>query len=135
MGLTSYCLLLATGGTSVLQECTESLSDQPSILCNTVVPWLFPPPASQVSTVLEQHSFSSMQKKYFCAGLLVVSCVLYYSSYLELYEVLSMRSSARADVLQNSDKWDEVVKIFYYVNVWSHMKESFLWFCGSLFLM
>lgn len=74
---------------------------------------LFSPPASQASVVLEQHSFSSMQNKHFCAGLLVVSCVLYYSSYLKLNEVLSTRVSARADVLENSYKLDEVVKTFY----------------------
>lgn len=96
MSLISYCLLLTTEGTSVLHECpSESSSDRTSTLCNTVGPWLFPSPASQASKVLEQHSLSSMQKKYFY-GLLVVSCVLYYSSCLKLYNMLSMRSSARA---------------------------------------
>lgn len=57
--------------------------------------------------------FSSMQQKHFCAGLLVVSCALYYSSYLKLNEVLSTRVSAKADVLENSYKIDEVVKTFY----------------------
>lgn len=85
---------------------------------------LFPTPASQASLALEQHPFSSMQKKYFCAGLAVVSWVLYQSSYLKLHEVLSLRVSARADAPEN--RLDEVVKTFYHINVWNHTKESFL---------
>lgn len=126
MGLIPYRLLLATEGTCVLQEClSESSSAQISMLCNTAVfPLLHLGPVWFWNNTLFQACRRTIfvQSYWWC---LVVSCILHYSSYLKLYEVLTM-SSARAEVLETSYKLDEVVKIFYYVNVKSHMKESFI---------
>lgn len=132
MGLTSYCLLLATE----------------ELFCMSVFlrAWVISPQYCAMLSCHDSVSPSSTSgqygsgtrlffKKYFCAGLLVASWVLYYGSHLKLHEVLSTQVSARADVLENSYKLDEMVKTFYYVNIRRHMKESFLEFCGFLFLM
>lgn len=133
MGLTSYCLLLAT----------EELLSCMSVFLRA---WVISPQYCAMLLCHDSVSPSSTSgqygsgtrlffNKYFCAGLLVASWVLYYGSHLKLHEVLSTQVSARADVLENSYKLDEKVKTFYYVNIWSYIKESFLKFCGSLFLM
>lgn len=126
MGLTPYCLLLAIEGTSVLHECpSETSSAQTSMLCNTVVfPLLHLRPVCFWNNTLFQACRSSIfvQSYWWC---LAVSCILHYSSYLKLYEVLTT-SNARADILETVYKLDEVVKIFHSVSVKSHMKESFL---------
>lgn len=109
MGSTSYCLLLATVATSISHECPESLSDRPSILRNAVVPWLCFALLHLRAVQFWDSTLSSTQKKYVCAGLLMVSWILYYGSYLKFYEVLSKRASTRADVLENGYKLDEAV--------------------------